>query len=373
MLVDDDEKLEDCLHKWASAPWLAIDTEFVRERTYYPKLCLIQISDGNEPAVIDMLAVQHREPLFALLERRETVKVFHAASQDLEIFAQLRGKVPQPVFDTQIAAAMLGEDDQVGYAALVHRRLGVVLDKSLTRTDWSRRPLHAKEIRYAEDDVRHLATLYRQLTGELSALGRLEWLYNECTRYSDPLQYRTDPSAAWQRLRALPKLPEAARPVAVALAAWREQTAIRTNRPRKWILPDDALYRIAERQPKTLEMLGVIASLSPKQLARLGPPILHVLAKTDPIPFALQEVSPLTPNQKGRLSELREQVKRVSCRLNMPASFLATRSEMERIARGDKNAPAIRLFHGWRHQAVPEFLEWIKPIKTPVTPDENSP
>lgn len=372
MLVDNDEQLETFLGKWSNAAWLAIDTEFVRERTYYPKLCLIQISDGEEPAVIDVLAIRNPGPLFSLLERRETVKVFHAASQDLEIFAQLRGQVPQPVFDTQIAATMLGENDQLGYAALVDRRLGVILDKSLTRTDWSRRPLHADEIRYAEDDVRHLATLYAQLVNELSTIGRLEWLQNECARYTDPLQYRTDPAVAWKRLRMLSRLPEAAQSVAVGLAAWREQAAIKTNRPRKWILPDDVLYRIAERRPDSLEMLGEITSFSPKLLARIGPSLLRVLTETDPIPFTLKDTPPLTSDQKHRLSKLRKQIDGASCRLNLPASFLATRSEMERIVRGESDAGAVRLFHGWRRQAAPEFLDWLDPIAMPVISDNHS-
>lgn len=362
MLIESDEKLEGCLHKWSGAPWLAVDTEFVREQTYYPKLCLIQISDGGEPVVIDMSAIRNTEPLFALLERRETVKVFHAASQDLEIFTHLRDKVPQPVFDTQIAAMMLGERDQIGYAALVEQRLGVALDKSLTRTDWSRRPLHAKAIRYAEEDVRHLATLYGEIVRELSAMDRLQWLYDECgERFGDPAQFRTDPDTAWKRLSALPRLPEDAQPLAVALAAWRERTAARNNRPRRWILADDALYRIAERRPNTLEALGIAGSLSPKHLSRSGPALLRILAEAGKTPFTLKTKSPLTIDQKRRLSALQVQVEKASRRLKMPASFLATRAEMECIARGGDDAVTVRLFRGWRRQAAPEFLAWTEP------------
>lgn len=372
MLVDDDETLGACLHKWSKAPWLAVDTEFVRERTYYPELCLIQVSDGGEPVVVDMLAIRDPKPLFSLLEHRETIKVLHAAAQDLEIFAHLRGEVPQPIFDTQIAATMLGEKDQISYAALVSCRLGVALDKSLTRTDWSRRPLHVSAIQYAEDDVRHLATLYELLESELSVLGRLEWLYDECTRYADPAQYRTEPAAAWKRLRALPRLPETAQAAAIALAAWRERTAMRANRPRKWILSDDSLYRIAERRPDTLETLGAIASLSPRYLSRYGPALLRILADPDSVPFTLQEARPPTASQKQKLAELRGQVDRASRRLNIPASFLATRAEMERIVRGGCNVTGARLFRGWRRQAAPEFLAWIKPVETAIAESGNS-
>lgn len=357
MLIETTDSLTLACAKWSRAPWLVLDTEFVREQTYYAQLCLIQISDGAEPAVLDVLSIDDISPLLDLLYRRDTIKVFHSGSQDLEIFAQLRDAVPQPLFDTQIAAALLGEGDQLGYAALVERHLGVTLDKSLTRTDWSRRPLRPAEIDYAAEDVRHLAVLYPLLRDELATRGRLGWLEEECTRISDPALYHTRPEDAWRRLRSLHHLPAESRAGAAALAAWREREAMACNRPRKWMLADDALYRLAERRPDSLAALEKLHVLPPKSLARHGEALLEALARTDGTGAAAAISMPeaLDEAQKKRLSTLRGRLDACAKRLDIPASMLATRADLERWVRLGNDA-GIPLQSGWRHAVSEELL-----------------
>src|SRR5690349_17033456 len=190
------------LERWRAEPWLAVDTEFVREDTYFAQLCLLQLSDGRNQVCVDALAVD-LAPLFAFLHQPGAIKVFHSAGQDLELFVQRGGDCPRPLFDTQIAAALLGHGEQLGYAALVERRLGLKVDKSLSRTDWSQRPLPEAALAYAADDVRHLAVLYPALREELEQRGRLSWLEAECARATDAARYRPDPASAWRGVKGL--------------------------------------------------------------------------------------------------------------------------------------------------------------------------
>lgn len=359
MLIDHDKILKQHCRIWADARWLAVDTEFVREQTYYPKLCLMQVSDGREPAVIDMLSIKEPQLLLNLVESRHILKVFHAPSQDLEIFVHWRGQVPQPLFDTQVAAALLGEGDQLGYAALVQRRLGITLDKTLTRTDWSRRPLSRSEILYAAEDVRHLAKIYPLLRQELEACDRLEWLWEECARHNDPEHYTTRPEDAWKRLRGFSRLSEEAQPAAVVLAAWRERQAAASDRPRKWVLSDAALYELAEKRPDSIKDLSKLEAISPRFLDKQGRSLLQALAKAGPQSPLIVNSPPLESSQKRRLQALRDEVEISANRLRVPASLLATRAELERIVRRDATVDKLRLFGGWRRRALPELLDLI--------------
>src|SRR3546814_113419 len=242
-LIQTPEALAAHAARWAQCAWLTIDTEFVRVDTYYPKLCLVQIGDPERAVCIDTLAFDDLTPLLDVLYAPTSINVFHAASQDLEILVRLRGNCPQPLFDTQIAATLLGIGDQIGYAGLIDKRLGITLDKSLSRTDWARRPLKDAELAYAAADVSHLATIYGALQDELAAAGRLGWLAEDCARLADASHYVTRPEDAWQRLRGLARMDARAQTVAAALAAWRETEAQNRDRPRKWIIDDDAIYR----------------------------------------------------------------------------------------------------------------------------------
>jgi ribonuclease D len=357
-LIANADALGTAINLWSRAAWLALDTEFVRETTYFPKLCLIQITDGDTAACIDTLALQPAElqRLFDALSASTADKIFHSASQDLEIFVQLTGACPQPLFDTQIAAALLGEGDQLGYAALVEKRLGVKLDKSLTRTDWSRRPLSIPELAYAIDDVRYLAQLYPLLLEELIARGRLEWLREDCRRATDPARYQTLPAQAWRRLKGLQRLAPAARSIAAALAGWREQTAQQRDRPRKWILEDDAIYRISERVPTSLAQLQALNVLQPKTLERHSETLLEIVrsAGTENGVVIADEV-PFDDRQKATFKRLQEALRAAAETLGMTTSLLAPRADLEALVRDGAGAK-VPLLEGWRRGVVGEKL-----------------
>lgn len=343
--------------KWRERDWLALDTEFVRESTYYPRLCLIQAADGHGEACIDTLALDAAalRPLLDVLYGAGT-KVFHAASQDLEVLLQLGGAVPQPLFDTQLAAALLGIGDQLGYAALVERLLGVRLDKSLTRTDWSRRPLSAAELAYAADDVRYLAQIYPRLQDQLDAAGRLGWLVEDCARMADPERYRSPPDTAWRRLKGLARMAPPAQRAATALAAWREQTAQARDRPRKWILDDEPLYRLAERRPHNLAQLESLKLLPPKLLERHGETLVARMAEAadTPLPPGI-DLPPLSDAQKALARQMAERVRAEAERLGLPPALLASRGDLETLVREGATA-ALPLLGGWRREVIGEAL-----------------
>ena len=357
------EQLDAACRNWQQAPWLALDTEFLREDTYYPKLCLIQVGDGASSLCLDALALEGEalQPLFDVLYADGSVKpastkVFHAASQDLEILVQLQGRVPLPLFDTQVAAAMLGYGDQLGYAGLVEKMLGVKLDKSLTRTDWSRRPLNAAELAYAADDVRYLGEIYPRLRQELSERGRLAWLEEDCARLADPARYRNPPETAWRRLKGLARLAPAAQRAAAAIAGWRERVAQERNRPRKWILDDDPLYRLAERRPQDHAQLVALQAVPPKTLERHGEALLEVVAAAAAEQTALLVEDPLLDDkQKAKLKQMLERLRHLGEALGVPPTLLSPRGDVEAVLRRGDSAE-VPLLRGWRRGAAGEEL-----------------
>lgn len=352
IFIDTQAALDKHLERWRSAPFLALDTEFVREQTYYPQLCLIQIGDGASNVCVDPLAGMDTTPLLALLRSPDAVSVFHAASQDLEIFVRLSGCAPEPLFDTQIAGSLLGYGEQLGYAGLVEKMIGVKLDKSLSRTNWARRPLNANEIAYAADDVRHLADIYPRLRSELEARGRLTWLIEDCAAMAEPARYRMSPQTEWKRLKSLVRLEPRAQHVAAALAAWREVIAEQRDRPRRWILSDEALYAISERQPRTATQLAGLQVLPPKSLERHGEALLALIEHAMQIdaPALLVDSRPGEASM-SRLKRVLERSRAIANELGIPASLLAPRAEIEAlVASGDK--ADVALLRGWRREAA---------------------
>lgn len=355
-ILDQPDALHRHLERWREAPFLALDTEFVREETYYPRLCLIQVGDGAHNVCVDPLAALDLTPLYELLEAAHAPRVFHAAGQDLEIFVQQRGRCPGALFDTQIAAALLGHGEQLGYAGLVDKLRGIKLDKSLSRTDWSRRPLQERELAYAADDVRHLADLYPELRAALEQAGRLAWLEEECTRLAQPERYRPAPALEWRRLKGLARLDRIGQHVAGALAAWREGVAEARNRPRRWILSDDALYALAERRPQTAQQLADLQVLPPKSLERHTDALLDCIAqaaRNEAPPLALDERA--SEAEKARLRRVQERARQIAQALDIPASLLASRADLEALCALGAQAP-IALLQGWRRAAAGEEL-----------------
>lgn len=230
-IITNPDGLADLAERLAGTAVIALDTEFLRESTYRAQLCLLQMTDGGGPLCVDPLAIEDLTPLAPALRSPASLKVMHASRQDIEVLIPAVGMV-QPLFDTQIAAALAGMPAQIGYAELVRRLLGVELSKAHTRTDWSRRPLAAEQIAYALDDVRHLPALAERLDAELERLGRRRWLDEELGALADPRTYSVEPDRAWLRVKGLQGLDPARARLAQELAAWREGRAIERNRPR---------------------------------------------------------------------------------------------------------------------------------------------
>lgn len=356
VFVNTPQQLQEAIASWQGKPWLTVDTEFLRVDTYRPKLCLVQVGDGENGYVIDAIAIHDLAPLFARLADTATLKIFHAAGQDLEIFSQLAGSCPAPLFDTQLAASLLGLGDQLGYAALVEKRLGVVLDKSLSRTDWSRRPLSTAELAYAAADVTCLAALYPPLAAELETRGRTAWLQEDAARACNIEQYTVQPEQAWQRLKGLARLDAKAQRIAARIAAWRETEAVAKNRPRGWIVEDEAVYRIAERRPATREALALLNVLPPKTLERHAQALLAAVALAEGDPAtALAADERLGAEQKARLNRLREVVQAAAASHGVPAGLLAPRAELDALMQNGASA-SVRVLTGWRRAIVGEAL-----------------
>lgn len=253
MYISTNEDLTAFCNRARAFSAIAIDTEFLREKTYHAKLCLVQVSTPDECVVIDPLAIDDLGPLAELMTDADTLKVFHACSQDMEVLCHALGSVPAPIFDTQVAAGFLGERAQCSYHNLVSTFCGVSLPKTESLTDWSRRPLSPKQIEYALDDVRYLIDAYRVIESKLHSLGRTAWVRDEIRPLADPAHYRSDPRAAFKRVKRVNACTRRQLAVARELASWREQRAETRDIPRKWVMSDEVLLALCKRAPQTVE------------------------------------------------------------------------------------------------------------------------
>jgi len=323
---------------------IGLDTEFLRERTYRAQLCLVQVATPDEALCIDPLALADLAPFAQVLAADGVLKVMHASRQDLEV-----------LFDTQIAAGLTGLPAQVGYAEAVRRFLGPTLDKSHTRTDWSRRPLSAEQLEYALDDVRYLLPLAARLQEELERLGRLEWLHEELATLADLRALTVAPEDAWLRLRGLRALDPARERLARALAAWRERLALEHNRPRGWILDDAVLRDIVLQVPRTASALAEIPQMPPGLVKRRSAELLgciegaQVPQPPPPLP-GRQRPDPLRTALIRKLSGISQEAAR---ELNLVPEVLATRRDLEQLADGRRDGAPLR---GWRRAVLGERL-----------------
>jgi ribonuclease D len=352
-LVTSPGQLDTAVFRLQGAQRLAIDTEFMRERTYSPQLCLVQVASDADCYLVDPLAGLELAPLFEVLADRAKPKILHAARQDLEVMLNASGRVPGPVFDTQVAAALLGLPPQVGYADLVARRLGHSIDKGQTRTDWSRRPLSDAQLAYAADDVHHLLQLHTELSLALESSGRAHWHAEECASLEDPGLYRTDPADAWRRLKGLGRLRPAEQAAARALAGWREERAIASDKPRGWILSDEALYALATMAPATTGELEQIRALPPATVRKRGDELLALIgAARESARDTAPTLAPQrpTPEQTRRTGQLQQRVKHVADGLGISPEVLATRRDVEGMVLGSpERSPLLR---GWRREVI---------------------
>lgn len=352
-LIEDSATLANLCARLSQSPFVAVDTEFMRENTYWPELCLIQIADENEAAAIDpMKDGLDLAPLLDLLVNNGNVlKVFHAGAQDIEIVYNLTGKTPYPLFDTQVAAMALGQGEQIGYSNLVDSWLGIHLDKGARFTDWARRPLDKRQIDYAIGDVTHLSVLFPQMLERLRKTGRGAWLDQEMERLADPANYLNDPDLSWKRIRVAGRKAELLGRLK-AIAAWREREAQNKNLPRGRIIKDETMADIAAHPPRSQSDLAKVRGLSPAWAGNdIGGRLMVVLESAVPLPA--EEMPPREDKKPGLGKEgalvadlLKLLLKIRSREISVAARLLARSEELELLAAGQRSG--LPMLEDWR-------------------------
>jgi ribonuclease D len=353
-LITKSDELKAFVERLAKQPFVAVDTEFMRENTYWPDLCLIQVASSEEAAGIDPKADIDLKPLLDLfVANEEVLKVFHAGGQDLEIIHNLTGKSPSPLFDTQIAAMALGHGEQIGYSNLIESLLGHSLDKGARFTDWGRRPLDKRQIDYAIADVTHLAQVFPRMVERLKKTGRGAWLDEEMERLADPSSFAFEAKDAWKRLK-LPSRNPAVLGRLKALAAWRETEARSKNLPRGRIVKDDTMTEIVLHPPKRQEDLGRIRGLSAGwQTNDIGGRLMTALSNAKPLePDELPDREPRRPGltkDAALVSDLLKLLLKIrSKETGVAAKLIARTDDLEALAAGVRKG--LRILDGWRYE-----------------------
>jgi ribonuclease D len=352
-LITDTQTLTELCERLSKSHFVAVDTEFMRENTFWPDLCLVQIANSEEAAAIDPKASGiDLSPLLDLMTKNEEVlKVFHAGGQDLEIIYNLTGGTPYPLFDTQVAAMALGLGEQVGYQNLVEALLGKSLDKGARFTDWARRPLDKRQIDYAIGDVTYLAKLFPKMLERLKKNGRGGWLDQEMERLADPSNYANDPAEAWKRVRIQSRKPEVLGRLK-ALAAWREVEARGKNLPRGRIMKDETLADVAAHPPADQEALARVRGLSAGWRSNdIGARMMEALATAQPLPAdelpARDDRGPGLGKEGALVADLLKLLLKIRAReTNVAARLIARAEELEMLAAGRRDG--LQILEGWR-------------------------
>ena len=344
------EELCDLLHGSAA---LALDTEFMREKSFFANLCLLQIANDHVIACVDPLTVPDLTPLMDIIFDENILKVMHAARQDLEILNDIRGSLPRPLFDTQIAATLLGYGDQVSYGTLVRDMLNVELDKSHTRTNWAQRPLDPGQITYAEDDVRYLLEISKRQMAKLSDMGRDGWLDEDFIELTNSKNYNRPPAEAWHRIRGIRVLKGQHLAALKELAAWREERARQQNKPRKWILRDDVIVDLARRMPDSTGKLRSMRGIEAQVVKKIGQDIVDVITKAKALPEDQWpklgfRFSP-NPEQEAMVDAMMAVVRFNGLKNGISPAALATRRDLEQLIGTDDDHAIL---HGWRGMLV---------------------
>jgi ribonuclease D len=331
-------------------PWLALDTEFLREKTYYPKFCLLQIATPQWVACIDPIALPKLDELFDAIYNPAIVKVFHSCRQDLEIFYQLTGKLPSPIFDTQVAAPLLGFQDNPGYAMLVSSLLSINLNKAHTRADWSKRPLTEAQIEYAADDVIYLCQIYQIMVQKLTELGRIDWLKQDFAELENPALYTVAPEQAWFKIKGKNKLTGKQLSIIQTLAQWREKTAQSEDRPKSWLLRDELLFDMAKLQPETVEELANVRGINERAVNRYGQELCQLITTAKnraPLPLNEKDRPTKKNQQQEAILDILTALVRIRAEENsLNPTILASRKDLEALLFNDDDECPI--LHGWR-------------------------
>ena len=361
LYIDNDAALAGFCARLGEASYCAIDTEFIRESTYYAELALIQVGCDGHFGCIDPLAIEDFTPFVELLAKPELLKVFHSCSQDLEILYQKFGAVPTPVFDTQLAASVLGYNHQISYADLVQQICGVTLEKKYTRANWMRRPLTADELDYAMDDVRYLLKVYEQMKEQLQSNRRANWMDRDLRAMTDPAKYEVDLSQLWKRLKGVQKLKGERLQIASDLCRWREGLAQQQNRPRRWVAKDDALIQLARQKPASMDDLKSIPELPEKTVRRHGSELLAIIAgaaRVDPAEWPqADKIANLSKLQLALGDCLMALCRVIAEENDIALATLALRKDIDNLILNPKSS---RLTQGWRFTMAGEkLLEFI--------------
>ncbi|PSJ37288.1 ribonuclease D [Allosphingosinicella deserti] len=352
-LITDSESLKSLCDRLAQSDFVAVDTEFMRENSYWPELCLIQIGNREEAAAVDPKAdgIDLTPLLDLMVDNEDVLKVFHAGGQDIEIVYNLTGKTPHPLFDTQIAAMALGLGEQVGYSNLVESLVGKTLDKGARFTDWARRPLDKRQIDYAIGDVTHLATLFPKMLERLRRTGRGDWLDEEMERLADPSNYENEADLAWKRVRISSRKADVLGRLK-ALAAWRENEAKAKNLPRGRIMKDETLADVASHPPAGQEGLARVRGLSPAWGGNdIGGRLMAALAAAKPLPAdempGREERGPGLGKEGALVADLLKLLLKIRAREgNVAARLIAKSEELEMLAAGRREG--LSILTGWR-------------------------
>ena len=358
MYISTYEELSAFCERAARFNAIAVDTEFLRERTYHPRLCLVQVATPDECVVIDVIAIDNLAPLAILMRDEGTVKVFHACSQDMEVLNYTLGALPAPIFDTQIAAAFLGERMQTSYNGMVHAFCGVTLPKSESLTDWSRRPLTPEQIEYALDDVRYLIKAYDVIMERLDESGRASWVLDEIKPLTDRSHYVVDRRVAFKRVKRVNSLTRRQLAVARELAAWREARAEYSNSPRKWLMSDEVLIALSKRPPHdaaSLRRVRGTEQLSDADVAGA----LSVIARgescpADKYPFIARTHKPASPELESVIDLMYALIRLVGERSGVATAMIASRDDLVDYVDHPQDSP---LREGWRFELVGTLID----------------
>jgi ribonuclease D len=341
---------------------LAVDTEFIREKSYYPQLCLLQLATPSQSAIVDPLGSCDLTALAPLMASDQVVKIFHAGDQDCAIILHELGVTPHPLFDTQRAAQLCGYPNQIGLGALVKQACGVSLDKSDSFSDWERRPLSDRQVEYALNDVRYLPGIYKRMEAKLAANGRLEWLREDFEHMSDPATYAVDPLRRWEKVKHTSSLNTRQLAVVRDLAAWRERRAQLKDWPRKWVLTDELIIEVAKRQPRTEAELYGIRTMREKLGAEQGREVLGVVEQALATPErdlpVRKKVYIRDPEQLPLIDMLAALLHARAHEHQVSSTYVATHDDLALLASGQREG--VALLSGWRRELVgAEMLELL--------------
>ncbi len=360
IMIESAAQLEFAIKNWLQCEVIGIDTEFVRERTWRAELGLVQLSDGKKVWLVDPLKTGPLDPLSSLFKNQAITKILHAPSEDLDVLLYTTGAVPDPLFDTQIACAMLGQSLQMGYHTTVEWLLNITIDKDQTRSNWCKRPLHAAQIRYAALDVCLLPMMHRQLLEKLEELNRESWLAEDCARLLSRAETPADPEQSWKRLNGNARLDGTSLAILKTLATWRDQEAERQNLARGFVIKDQALMTIANKKPGSLGALSELDVWHPKAVQRHGPTLIahidNILQQglTAPPPDVLQ------PEHRKLMDSMRKLVQKRATELSVDPALLASRRELEGLILLAEDGPIPERFLGWRKDIITDELIVLK-------------